>query len=76
MFGTIAYACLRRGEATADGLEYARTGFNCLCNKSWKNIDGGVAVDLNIPNVNDKNEFDASKYYDYVTITNFLKSAK
>lgn len=66
-------SCAIATETTADGLEYRRTSFMCLCNKAGDNIDGGVPVDLSLPTKNSNNELDLSKFFDIEAIANFLK---
>ena len=77
-------SCAISYESTADGLTYYRSSHHCLSNASGDNIDLGVALDYEIQ-INETKldqyggkviEVDGSRFYDFVTIADYLATVE
>ena len=74
-------SCAISYETTAEGLTYYRSSHHCLSNLSGENIDNGVDLDYEIevtkelmsPDI-ELYQLTSTKFYDFVTIANYLNS--
>lgn len=67
-------SCSLYFSSTAEGITQYHSSFNCLTNNSGNNIDSGVDLDFEIPITTSDSGLDYSKFYDFVTIAEYLNT--